>query len=314
MGQLGSQVTIVGQQQHTRGVTVQTTNRIDTLRASTLHKVHHRLTLLGIVARGHIVLRLVQQHIDLLLHGDGLLVELHLIGTQHLGTQLGHHLTVHGDNTCLDKLVGLTTAANTGISQELVQTDGLVGIEVLLLVLYALLHVILSIGIEARSVLTVSTGTLLIATALLITATLRAVTALTLLVAAALGSITTLALLVATLTGLIASLVVIPIAGTGLVAAILLAGLISSLVVVAITGTGLIATLLPVLLTGTGLVASLVIIVVTGTGLIATLRGSALQTGAEALRTETALVLILITIVTALLCAVGSWLMNTWAG
>ena len=199
MSQLRSQVTIVGQKQHTSGVAVQTTNRIDAFLAGSLNKVHNSLALLGIVAGGDIVLRLVQQHIDLLLHLDRLIVEQHLISAQHLGTQFGNHFAVDLDDTCCDELVSLTTTADTCISQELIQTKGLVGIVVLLLILDTLLQRVLSIGIVARSVLaiaatllTVTTtlliATLLVATTLLITTTLLTITA-TLLVAATLLTI-----------------------------------------------------------------------------------------------------------------------------
>ena len=154
MGQLGSQVTIVRQQEHTSGVAVQTTNGVDALRTSVLHQIHHGLTLLRIVTGRHVVLRLVEQHIDLLLDGHGLIVELHLVGTQDLGTQLCYHLTIHGDDTSLDKLISLTTAADTCIGQEFVQAQRLIGIIVDLLVLNALLQAVLSIRIVVGRMLT----------------------------------------------------------------------------------------------------------------------------------------------------------------
>ena len=77
MGQLAGQVTIVGEQEHTRGVAVQTTHGIDTLAAGILHEVHHRLAVLGVIAGGHIILGLVEEHIDLLLDGHELVVEHH---------------------------------------------------------------------------------------------------------------------------------------------------------------------------------------------------------------------------------------------
>ena len=196
MSQLRSQVTIVGQKQHTSGVAVQTTNRIDALLASTLHQVHHSLTLLGIVAGGHIVLGLVQQHIDLLLHTNGLIVEQHLVSTQYLGTQLGNNLAIDLYDTCCDELVSLTTTADASISQELVQTQGLIGIVVLLLVLDALLQRVLSIGIVARSVLAIAATLLTIATTLVVTTTLLIAT---LLVATTLLTVATTLLIAATL-------------------------------------------------------------------------------------------------------------------
>ena len=123
MGELRSQIAIVGEQKHTRGVTVETTYRIDTLRTSVLHEVHHRLALLRIVRSRDIILGFVEQHIHFLLDADGLVVETNLVGAQHLGSEFGHHLTIDGDNTCLDELVCLATAAHTSIGQELIQTQ-----------------------------------------------------------------------------------------------------------------------------------------------------------------------------------------------
>jgi branched-subunit amino acid permease len=67
-------------------------------------------------------------------------VELNHISAQDLGSQLGYYLAVNSYYTCLDELIGLTTAADTCIGQELVKTKWLVWIVVDLLVLDALLH------------------------------------------------------------------------------------------------------------------------------------------------------------------------------
>ena len=107
MGQLASQLAVVGEQEHTHSVAVKTTHGVDALGASVLDEVHHGLALLGVIHCGDIVLGLVEQHVHLLLDGHGLVVELHLVGAQHLGTQFGHYLAVDGDHACLDKLVGL---------------------------------------------------------------------------------------------------------------------------------------------------------------------------------------------------------------
>ena len=331
--QLRSQVAIIGKQQHTGGVAVQTTNGIDALGASILNKVHHRLTLLGIIAGGNVVLGFVQQHINLLLQCNGLVVETDVVGAHHLGTQLVDNLTIDSHHTSLDKLVSLATAANTGISQELVQTDGLIGIEVLLLIFNTLLQRILGIGIIARRTLTIAallrtlsiattlltvTAALLVATTLLIAALLTVASALlittllrtlsiatALLVTAAL-LITALARLVTTLARLVTTLLAVDlliVTGTKTtlfsLTLLVIAGTIAALLT--ILGTGTIATLL---------VATLLIIVVTGT--IATVLRSALQTCAKALGTEAALVLILITMIATLLSELWTWLVNTW--
>ena len=75
MRQLAGQLAIVGEQEHTRRVAVETAHGIDALAAGTLHEVHHRLAVLRVVAGGDIVLGLVEQDIDLLLDADLLVVE-----------------------------------------------------------------------------------------------------------------------------------------------------------------------------------------------------------------------------------------------
>ena len=67
VSQLRSQVTIVGQQEYTCCVTVETTYRIDTLRAYILYEVHHSLALLRIIAGCNIILWFVEQYVYLLL-------------------------------------------------------------------------------------------------------------------------------------------------------------------------------------------------------------------------------------------------------
>ena len=323
MGQLRSQIAIVGQEQHTSGVTVQTTYGIDALRAGILHQVHHGLALLGIVARGDIVLRLVEKNVDLLLQRNRILVEAYHIGAHDFGAQFGDYLTIDGHHTCLNELVGLATAAYTGISQELVQTDGLVGIEVLLLIFYTLLQAVLCIGIIVGRMLTVTALTLLIAatrleatllTGLIAATRLVALALLALLIAATrLIAFALLARLIAALTLLIATTLLEATLLTGLIAAALLIASLAllALLITALTlliaATRLIATLLlTILLTGliaaTRLVALALLarlIAVVGTWAIAaTLLGLTLKTGPKAFGTELAIVLALILVKT----------------
>ena len=65
--ELRSEVAVVGQEEHTGGIAVKTSNGIDTLRANVLHEIHDSLALLGIVACRNAVLRLVEEHVNLLL-------------------------------------------------------------------------------------------------------------------------------------------------------------------------------------------------------------------------------------------------------
>ena len=96
----------------------------------------------------------------------------------------------------------------------------------------------------------------------------------------------------------------------------LLARLIAALTRL-IASTRLITTfLLSILRTGTvalltRLIATLLVIIIAGT--IGALRCAALQTGSEPLRTETALLLILVLMIAALIIGANR-LMNTWTG
>jgi hypothetical protein len=140
--EFAGQFTVVGEQEHTRGVAVQTAYGINALGTCVFHQFHHRLAVLGVVAGGYVVLGLVEQHINLLLDVHGLVVEYHAVRALYLGTQLGYDLSVHAYQSGRDECVGLATAANTGVSQVAVQADSLVGIILNRLVLYLLLQAV----------------------------------------------------------------------------------------------------------------------------------------------------------------------------
>jgi len=86
MSQLRSQVTVIGEQQHARSITVQTAHRIDTLAASAFHQVHYGAACLRIIGSRHRIFRFVQQNIYLAFDADSLIVELHLITAFDLRT------------------------------------------------------------------------------------------------------------------------------------------------------------------------------------------------------------------------------------
>ena len=172
MSKLAGQITIIGEQQHTCSIAVETSYRIDTLRTNILHEVHDCLTLLWIIAGSNIILRLVQQHINLLFQRNRTAVELHNISTEHLGTQLLYYIAINSNSTCLDKVISLATTAYAGISQVFVQANRLIGINMLFLILDTFLQAIFCIGIIIGSTLTVATlRTLLVTATLLIAAT-----------------------------------------------------------------------------------------------------------------------------------------------
>ena len=74
------EVAVVGEQQQSEAVFVQTPHGIDALRAGALHQLHHRLSGMGIVERGDITLGLVQHQVDFLFALHAAVVELHLVG------------------------------------------------------------------------------------------------------------------------------------------------------------------------------------------------------------------------------------------
>ena len=305
MGQLAGKLTVVGQQQHTSGVAVQTTYRIDALGTCVLHEIHHSLTLLRIVAGSDVVLWLVEQHIYFLLKCDRLIVELHDIGAEHLGAELGDDLIVDRHHTSLDELISLTTGANTGICQIFVQTNRLVRVDILLLVLDTLLHAILSIGIVSGTVLSVATLTVVATLALLAIATLLTITALLTIAALLTRLIATLSLL--TVAALLARLITTLL--TGLVATLLarlittLALLITTLLVIVVVARTLLIASLALLITALALIATLTLLIAVAWTLLATHQAST-----EALGTEAAAFIAAATLVRAesALC------MNTW--
>ncbi len=74
-------------------------------------------------------------------------MEADLVGTQHLGSKLCHHLSIDSYDTSLYELVGLAAAAHSCICKELVQTYRLVRVEMLLFILDALLKAVLGVGV-----------------------------------------------------------------------------------------------------------------------------------------------------------------------
>ena len=109
MGQFGSQVTVVGEEQHTRRVPIETTYRVDTFVASVLHDVQHRQFCVWIVVGSDAVFWFVQQEVDPLVRGNQLVVDHDLVATENLCSQFADIHTVNRHNTSLDQFVSLTT-------------------------------------------------------------------------------------------------------------------------------------------------------------------------------------------------------------
>ena len=303
VSKLRSQVTIVGQEKYTCCITVETAYRINTLRTNILYEVHHSLALLRIIAGCNIILWLVEQYVYLLLQSYRSVVELHLIGTKDLGTQLGNYLTIDSYQTSLDELISLTARANTSIGEELVQAQWLCWVDVLLLIFDTLLHAILSIWIVTRSVLTETATTVVAIATTLWTAITATVVAITTLLRTTIAATTVVAIAATLWTTITTTVVAITtLLRTRLVAALLawlvatlLTRLITTLLIIIVV-TRTIATLLRTRLIAsllTWLVATTVAVTITTTALIAaalwTLAAACtLQASTETFRTETA--------------------------
>ena len=108
MCKLACHFAIVGEKEYTSCVAVQATYWVDTLWASILNEIHNGLTLLWIVACSNIILWLVEKHVNLLLQCYRLIVELNLVATQYLCTQLCNNLSVYCYYSCLDEVISLT--------------------------------------------------------------------------------------------------------------------------------------------------------------------------------------------------------------
>ena len=238
MGELSCQVTVVGEQQYTSGVAVQTSHWIDALFTGTFHEIHDGFAAVGIVTGCDTVFGLVKQDVALLFGGYDFTVIFNDILGRDLHAEFCYHDIVDHDKAFLDIFISNTARADAGIGHELVQANFHVRINSGLLIENTLglggkAH--LGLGTLALGALLIATGALLIATlTLLVTALTLLVTALTLLV-------TTGALLIATLTLLVTTLLTGLITALTLLVTALLTGLITALALLVTALTGLIA-------------------------------------------------------------------------
>ena len=132
MGQLGCQITVIGEQQHTGRVAVETTYRVDALGTGVTDDINDRMTFLRVISRGDGVLGFVEQNIYLALTANRLVMETDIIRRQHFDAEVIDGHPIDGDDTCLNEIICLTTRAYTCVSKELVQTYRLGRILVLL--------------------------------------------------------------------------------------------------------------------------------------------------------------------------------------
>ena len=294
MCELACKVAIIGQEEHASGVTVEAANRVDTLRTYILHKIHYGLALLWVIACGDISLGLVKQYINFLLDGNRCAVDDNLIATQHLNSEFGHYLTIDRHSSILYELICLTSTAYTCIGNKLIQAQWLVGIDMFLLVLDALLHAILSIGIIVGTTLTIAPTAVVITTTIIVVAATQLV--------ATLGVVISRTIATLLLTGLIAALLVAIVVIARTIAALVL----NHVLAIAIVITWTIALLL------TWLIASFALIVIAWTIAALLTRLVTLLTGLIAAlaliviaRTITALLTRLVPLLTGLISALA---------
>ena len=152
--ELRGEVAVVGEEKHAGGVAVESAYGVDALRTYVLDEVHYGLALLWVVACGDAILRLVEQDINLLLKGYGLVVELYFVGAHYLCSEFCYSFAVHCHHSCLYEFIGFATAAYACVGEEFVETDGFVRVEVLLFIFYALFQAVFCIGIVAGGMLT----------------------------------------------------------------------------------------------------------------------------------------------------------------
>ena len=147
VSQFCSQFSVVGEEKNPRGVSVETSDRIDAFATGMLHQIHHRFAVLRVFAGGHISFGFVQEDIDFLFHFHGIVVETNLVGSEELGSKSGDDFSVHYHQTRNNLFDGIATRANACIGKEFVQANGLCGIVVLFFIFISFFEV--SVFIES---------------------------------------------------------------------------------------------------------------------------------------------------------------------
>ncbi len=106
MGELRGEIAVVGEEKHARGVAVESSYRIYPLAACVLDQIKHSETSVGIIAGGHAVFRLVEEHIAFALGSHDFLIIFHHIVSCDLGAELSHYLTIDFHETLCDVFIG----------------------------------------------------------------------------------------------------------------------------------------------------------------------------------------------------------------
>lgn len=261
VGEFGCKVTIVGEQEHTGGVAVQTADGVYALLARTLDEIHHSEASVGVVACGDAVLGLVEKYVAFLLERHYLLVIFHYIAVGDLGAELGDNLAVHLDETLEDVFIGFAARAQTCVGHVFVKTYLLVGIGQRSLVFH-------TFGTRSEAAASLRHAELILARVLLITTLLTVViSALAVIVVSALLTV----VVVSALLVVIVVLTVVVSALTRLIAG--LARLVSALIVARLVATLIIARLISALVVARLVATLTVVIVSTLAGLVSALTG-----------------------------------------
>jgi hypothetical protein len=116
--ELGRQLAVVGEQEHALAVEVEAPHRRHRHR-QVGQVVHHRRATAIVGDRGDARLRLVEEHVEVLLGRHRFAVDLDVGGGRvDLGAELGHDHAVDGDPAGGDQLLGLAARGDAGLGDE----------------------------------------------------------------------------------------------------------------------------------------------------------------------------------------------------
>ena len=212
MGELRCKFAVVGEQEHTGGVAVETTHRVDSLGAGVFNEVHNGHAAIGVVACCNAVFRLVEEDVALAFECYHLVLIFNSVFGCDFGSEFGNRSAVHLHKSLCDEFVGFAARADSGVSHEFVQAHFLVWIDWWQFILDAL---------WTRSESHLLARLLLLTTLIVVGAVVGAVV-----ISALVAAVVVTAAVVA-ISALVASIVVI----SALVSAVVVSALVSAVVV-----------------------------------------------------------------------------------
>lgn len=128
MREFGSQVTVIGKEEHAGGVSIKPSDGIDTLGAGIADDIDDGVPFLRVIGGGDGVLGFIEKDIYLAFASYGLVMETDLISRQHFDAERVHDLSVDGDDTGLDKIIRLATGTDARVGEEFIESYGLGGV------------------------------------------------------------------------------------------------------------------------------------------------------------------------------------------